>query len=217
MHGVNSAWRLSLSACLHLLTHFARPIPTQRTRARIRQALFNKMRANQQRVSDNREAEDEARAQRAVESVILAERARARAAAAAAEARKRDVAEALAIQLRIKAERVEEERRRDREEVAETLRFAAEIRTREAGVVAARRQRAEQAKADLVEQKRAADVAKAQELRRPLEERAAQKLVEEAQKRVVEDFRARIVPRMQKSNLPSTFVQNAARVSNGLL
>ena len=63
----------------------------------------------------------------------------------------------------------------------------------------------------------AADVARAAELRRPLEERAALKLVEEAQARVVEDFRAKIVPRMEQGGVPASFIKTARRVPAGMI
>ncbi len=189
----------------------------ERVEKEAREASFAKMRAAQKKVSDNRGAEDEARAVRAQETVELAARARAREEALRKEERKREVAEALALQVLVKKSRAEEEKLRDRQEVTDARTFAKELAMREEVIHVARRQLAVKAKHDLEDQKRASDVVRAQEIRRPLDERAATKLQEEAQRRVVENFRAEIVPKMRAEGVPASFVLNAKKVSNMLL
>ena len=178
---------------------------------------FNKMRAAQKKVTDNRGAEDQVRAVRANEVVELAARARARDEAERKEERLRDVAAGLTLQLQVKRVKEEEDRLRDRAEAADARAHGKMLAAREEHVHVAARARAVKAKHDLEVQKRESDVARAQEFRRPLEERAATKLAEEAQRRVVENFRADIVPRMEKEGVGRTFLHTAKNISNMLL
>lgn len=190
----------------------------QREQARAeKERLWAQLRASQQRVADNRAAEDEARARRAQEAKILADRAASAAAKARKEASKQEVLAALRAQQELKARLRAEEEQQERAAAAATAAVQAADMQRELEEAAAVRRRAAAAAAELAAQKEARDQARRDAVQTQFEERRALALQAQANAVVVERLRQRAVARMEATKngarpLPDAFVKIARTV-----